>query len=371
MIRTHRIWLFCPAVLVLLTACSHQPPADFAPDPALVAQIREIQITTGYSRACPGSVVQASYDAVLADSTHVPFQHTYDEKHPPRLHMNFLELTSAEAVGRRDGSWVTDSDPLLSASTGFRLSAALRAKPSIRVTVTVAPDYSCATRAFAFEGEPGGNVQAGENGPNITVRVGRGRSPFYDKLIVVGIQVGAQAPFYELYDASSIRPADFLAVESRGGRGGPGIPGPRGGDGSPGASGCPAQAGGAGGDGGNGGPGAPGGRGGAMMIVAPESDPYMAGLITSRSPGGYGGPGGVGGVGGVGGKGGLGKAADGSTCANAADGVPGRRGLAGPVGSEGPRGPRPEILTVPSDQIFGPSVPPEIGALLGSSRRGR
>ena len=52
--RAQRLWLFSPLLLALVTACSHGPPADFAPDPALVAQIREIQITPAYASACPG-----------------------------------------------------------------------------------------------------------------------------------------------------------------------------------------------------------------------------------------------------------------------------------------------------------------------------
>ena len=363
-------WQFALALLPMLAACAHQPPADFAPDPALLAQIREIQITPGVARACPGFVIQASYEAVLVDGTHVPFQRTYDEKHPPRLHMMFLELSSPEAVSRTDGSWAMAQDPLVSASAGFQLTASLKAKPSIRGSVTVAPDYSCAPHAFAFEGEPGGRAQAGDNGPNVTVRIGRARSPFYDKLIVVGIQVGAQAPFYELYDAASIPPADWVAVDSRGGRGGIGTPGPKGGDGAPGASGCPAQVGGTGGDGGSGGPGAPGGRGGPVTIIAPADDPYMAGLIAVRSSGGYGGAGGPGGAAGVGGKGGQGKSpSGGGSCADAADGASGRKGQPGLAGSEGPRGPRPEMVTVPSGQLFGPGIPTELAVLLASSPR--
>ena len=365
--RVARTSWIAAALIPLVVACAHQPPADFAPDPSLLAQIREVQITPSFARVCPGAVIRASYEAVLVDGTHVPFQRTYDEKHPPRLHISFLELSSAEAAGRADGSWETAQDPLVSAAAGFRLTATMKAKPNIRGTVTVPPDYSCASRAFAFEGEPGGRAQAGENGPNVTVRIGKGRSPFYDKLIVVGIQVGAQAPFYALYDASSIPPADFITVESRGGRGGVGTPGPKGGDGAPGASGCPAQAGGAGGDGGSGGPGAPGGRGGPVSIIAPADDPYMAGLVSVRSSGGYGGVGGPGGAGGVGGPGGQGKTgAGGVTCADGASGIVGRKGPVGPAGSEGPRGPRPEMITVPSDQLFGPAIPSELAAVLAS-----
>ncbi len=356
---------FLASTLFIAAACGHQPPADFAPDPALVAQIRSIQIMPGYSRVCPGAAIPAQYEAVLADGTHIPFVHSYDEKHPPRLHVNFLALSSDEARSRSDGSWVSAQDPLLSASTGFRLTATLRAKPSIGGSVSVQPDYSCAPHAFEFEGLSGGRALSGDNGPPVTVTLARARSPFYEKLIVVGIQVGAQAPFYELYDAASIPPADFIGVTTRGGHGGAGVSGPPGGDGAPGASGCPAQAGGAGGDGGYGGPGAPGGRGGVVTVVVPADEPFMAGLVTAREPGGNGGPGGVGGNGGLGGRGGQGKTnSDGTKCADASEGAPGRKGLAGPVGSEGPRGPRTEIVAVPTDQLFGQAVPQELLALV-------
>ncbi len=176
-----------------LAACGHQPPADFAPDPALVAQIRSIQIMPGYSRVCPGAAIPAQYEAVLADGTHIPFVHSYDEKHPPRLHVNFLALSSDEAQSRSDGSWVSAQDPLLSASAGFRLTATLRAKPSIGGSVSVQPDYSCAQHAFEFEGAPGGRALSGDDGPPVTVTLARAHSPFYEKLIVVGIQVGTQS----------------------------------------------------------------------------------------------------------------------------------------------------------------------------------
>ena len=363
-------WLVGPVALCVFAACSHAPPADFAPDPGLLARIREIQIRTTAAQACPGTAIAASYDAVLDDGTHVPFQRTYDKKHPPRLHTVFLDLSSADATPNNDGNWAMAQDPLLSAASGFQLRASMRAKPSIQGSVTVPPDYSCAAHAFGFASEPGGASQAGGNGPDVTVRIGRGRSPFYDKLIIVGVQVGMQAPFYELYDGRTIPPADFVIIESRGGRGGAGGPGPKGGDGSPGAAGCPAQNGGPGGDGGNGGPGAPGGRGGPITIIVPADDPYMAGLVTARSPGGPGGPGGMGGPGGAGGKGGQGGVGgDARRCADGQDGAVGRKGQVGATGSEGPRGPQNQIVTLPGNQVFGPQIPAELAALLGQARR--
>src|SRR5258706_16286895 len=51
---------FCATLL--LGACSHAPPEGFAPDPGLVAQIRDIRIVTTYARTCPGAVIPASYE---------------------------------------------------------------------------------------------------------------------------------------------------------------------------------------------------------------------------------------------------------------------------------------------------------------------
>src|SRR5256886_14418036 len=88
-------------VALTLLGCSHAPPADFAPDPGLVAQIRDIRIVTRSARACPGSVIAASYEAVLASGERVTFARSYDQKHPPRLHVAFLDRESPDAVSQR------------------------------------------------------------------------------------------------------------------------------------------------------------------------------------------------------------------------------------------------------------------------------
>ncbi|HUL49019.1 MAG TPA: hypothetical protein VLT79_03270 [Gemmatimonadales bacterium] len=362
--------LFGPLLVSLTVACSHAPPEDFTPDPGLIARIRDIDIRTVQAQACPGGQVQASYDAVLDDGTHLPFVHSYDKKHPPRLHMVFLDLSSPDASPNRDGSWTTVSNPVATVSTGFRLTATLRAKPTIQHTISLAPDYSCMPHAFAFNGEPGHATQAGGNGPDVVVRLGIARSPFYDRLLVVGIEAGTALPVYALYDGNSIPPADFLVVESRGGRGGAGSPGTRGGNGVDGVVGCPGQAGAPGGDGGNGGPGAPGGRGGRITIVVPDAEPLLAGLVEVRSPGGSGGPGGPGGSPGTGGRGGPGAATrDGTHCADGQDGPDGRKGVQGPTGSEGPHGPRHNIVTVAARDVFGGELPPDLAELFAQSRR--
>ena len=359
---------FCATLPAL--GCSHAPPEGFAPDPGLVSQIREIRIVTSYARACPGSVVPTSYEAVLADGSRVPFSRTYDKKHPPRLHVVFLDRTSYEATTQEDGDWVTDGNALATATTGFRLTATLRAKPSVTSTVVLPPDYSCMPHAFAFSGEPGGPGQSGGNGPDVTVRLAILRSPFYDRLFVAGIQVGLAPPFYVLQDASVVPPADWLVVESRGGRGGAGSPGVVGNDGAGGSPGCPAQAGGPGGNGGNGGPGGSGGRGGRISIIVPVENPFLAGIVTGTSPGGTGGPGGAGGAGGKGGKGGKGGMdAANRRCADAADGAPGQAGNAGSTGSQGAPGPRSIVVTAPSREIFGLQAPPELAPLLERLQR--
>ena len=362
--------LATPWLATLLVACSHAPPADFTPDPGLVPQIRDIRIITAYARVCPGAVIPTNYEAVLADGARVPFARSYDKKHPPRLHVVFLDRESADAVSQEDGDWVTNGNPLETVTTGFRLTATLRAKPSATNTVVVPPDYSCMRHSFSFWGEQGGVGQPGGNGPDVTVRLAVLRSRFYDKLFVAGIQAGLAPPFYVLADASVVPPADWLLIETRGGRGGAGVSGVAGTDGAAGAAGCPAQPGAPGGNGGNGAPGGTGGRGGRINIIVPLDDPFLAGIVDGRSTGGPGGPGGVGGPGGSGGNGGKGALDAGNRrCSDAADGPPGQKGTAGPAGAQGAGGARAFVVTAPMKEVFGLQVPPEIGGLLERLQR--
>src|SRR5207247_2010076 len=80
---------------------------------------------------------------------------------------------------------------------------------------------------------------AGGNGPDVTVRLGIVRSPFYDKLIVAAVELGYSRPYYVFADGNTIPPANWLWVESRGGRGGAGTPGQNGSAGAAGQGGCP------------------------------------------------------------------------------------------------------------------------------------
>src|SRR6266576_6209836 len=178
------------ATAIVLAACGpKRPPASFAPDPGLVEQIREIRMSTSTS-ACPGEGFGAAYTAVLNDGSVVPFETRYDKDSPPRLHVVFLSRSSPDAPPLEGGGWVPLRDPLATAITGFRLTASLNAKPSLSTSTVVAPDYSCQQHTFGFRG-PG----SGASGPQVTVRLGILRSPYFDRLLVAGVEVEEAPPY--------------------------------------------------------------------------------------------------------------------------------------------------------------------------------
>ncbi|MGH7674899.1 MAG: hypothetical protein ACREMV_06460, partial [Gemmatimonadales bacterium] len=155
---------------LVLTSCSKPMPRDYAPDPGLVARIREIQMSTA-TQACPGQSFAAYYHAILGDGTRVRFASEYDDDHPPPLHVIFLDRTSPEADALRDGGWRADSDPVRSVRTGFRLTAVLRANPRLQATATLEPRYGCLDRMLEFDGSPGIAGTPGGDGPDVTVRL--------------------------------------------------------------------------------------------------------------------------------------------------------------------------------------------------------
>ncbi len=153
--------------IALTAACGpKRPPPSFAPDPGLVEQIRELRMSTSL-RSCPGESFGAVYTAVLNDGSLIPFETRYDKDHPPRLHVVFLERSSPDATPLEGGGWSAARDPLATAMTGFRLTASLKAKPSVTTSAVVTPDYTCLQHAFGFRG-----VGAGASGPQVTVRLG-------------------------------------------------------------------------------------------------------------------------------------------------------------------------------------------------------
>ena len=311
------------------------------------------------SQACPGETFGATYTAVLNDGALVPFETRYERKHPPRLHVTFLERTSSEATPLEGGAWAADPDALTSAVTGFRLTASLKAKPSVTTTAALTPDYGCMPHAFGFRG-----AGAGAPGPQVTVRVGILRSPFFQRLLVAGVEVEDAPPFYVFADANAVPPSDWLVIEARGARGARGTEGEPGSRGAPGAAGCPGGVGGRGGNGGNGGPGGYGGRGGQITIIAPTEEPFLAGLVDARTPGGEAGDGGAAGKGGAGGVGGEASNPSDAACTKGATGPAGRPGTKGVDGRDGQPGARPQILTVSGRDLWGTRVPPALVELL-------
>jgi hypothetical protein len=350
------------AIVSVLVACASKPPPDFAPDPALVARIEAIRVVPRTEYACPGGRIRADYEAVLDDGTVLPFSRDYDDDNPPSLHVVFLSRLSPEAASHEDGDWTADRDPLRSAMEGFRLTAVLRARPELTATAVVAPEYSCVPHAFGFSGA------TGLPGPDVLLRLGTVRSPFYDRLLVLAVEVGDAPPFYVLHDADLVPPSDWYVVGSQGGRGERGARGAQGGPGAEGRAGCPGGPGGAGGIGQAGGMGAPGGPGGSVTLLVPEDERFLAGLVDARSVGGPGGPGGRGGEGGPGGPGGQGILVNGQRCENGPAGPQGRDGPEGGEGPSGPPGNPPRVITVPSGDVFGSRVPQALQALLDFSR---
>jgi hypothetical protein len=84
-LASKRVWLGLVSVALLAVACSHRPPPGFAPDPSVVGEIQAIRIIPAEAWACPGTILSATYEAILADGSHVPFARSYDSKQPPRL----------------------------------------------------------------------------------------------------------------------------------------------------------------------------------------------------------------------------------------------------------------------------------------------
>jgi hypothetical protein len=370
--RTGWVWRGWLTAAAVATACSHRPPPDFAPDPTIVARIRSLRILPAADRACPGEPIRAAYEAVLNDSSVVPFETRYDKDRPPRLHVVFLSRTSPEAIAQENGDWSTNPDPLASAMHGFRLSAFFKAKPAVNAFATLDPSYHCQPHAFSFVGASGDRGMPGQDGPDVTVRLRVLRSPFYDRLVVAQVEVGQAPPFVVFADGETVPPADWLILETRGGRGGRGMDGASGGPGAAGAAGCPGAPGGPGGRGGTGSAGAPGGRGGRVTVIGPEDEPFLVGLVEGRSVGGQGGAGGRGGKGGPGGKGGEARSNDPNRrCQAGTDGAAGADGAAGPEGSGGIPGPRSQTILVPARDVF-PSagMPPSLAALLDYTERG-
>jgi hypothetical protein len=350
------------ALVAALSACAKKPPADFAPDPGLVARIHEIRMEVPVT-ACPGQTFRADYIAAMDDGEEIPFAASYDKKHPPALHVVFLSRYSAQATALENGNWAASPDPLASAVTGFHVRALMRANPRLIAEVVVPPSYECLDHTLEFVGARGRSGRDGGPGPDVTVRLGLVRSPFVERLIVAEVTVEQAPPLYVLADAEYVDPADWLRVAALGGPGSRGSDGAKGQAGRAGAPGCPGRAGEAGSAGGDGERGGDGGPGGHVTVIVAEEEPFLAGLVDARTDGGPGGDGGRGGKGGAGGAGGA-ATGDARRCKAGPPGPAGADGRDGPDGRGGRPGPRAQVITVPAASVFGTRPRPELEALL-------
>lgn len=174
------------------------------------------------------------------------------------------------------------------------------------------------------QGAPGGTGRAG---PKLTAFATLVKTPFYEKLLAVRLEGGAN-------DFLLFHPEGKLVIAARGGDGGPGGAGGRGGDGGSGGGGNPPGSGGHGGAGGNGGNGGSGGPGGSIELYFDERFPEIGKLIELATAGGSAGLGGSAGTGGSAGRAGS---TFGGTV-SASDGKAGASGAAGAQGSPGPAG---------------------------------
>src|SRR5690242_9649102 len=71
--------LLTAVLFAVAAACSHKPPADFAPDPGFIRGMRQLRISAAGS-ACPGGLIGASYEAQLESGLWYPFANRYDKK---------------------------------------------------------------------------------------------------------------------------------------------------------------------------------------------------------------------------------------------------------------------------------------------------
>jgi hypothetical protein len=122
---------------IMLTAVTCAIGVGRSSEPIDVRRVRELRILPSVLRACPSQRIVARYVAVLDSGV----LRQIDPEAP-----GLLDRSGTAAAPRRDGTWATDSEPLESAHTGFRLRAQLRENPAIAAETTVAPAYDCLPR---------------------------------------------------------------------------------------------------------------------------------------------------------------------------------------------------------------------------------
>lgn len=303
---------------LLLSACTHRPAGvSTAPTPR---DIRALSIVPASSRVCPGQAITAQYVARLGDGSRVSLTHA---------DLSLLVLRGVTAEPLRDGTWQTSAEPLVSAVSGFRLSAALASDTSVRADTTIVPTYECIHTSIELP--PSDQFHLTE----AHVRLGTFTTPFYDSVVVAVVETGDRAPIVTLLSPSQMR-SGAIKIHA------PGKAGKAGRGGNGGADGQACANGENGDDGERGEPGQPGGR---VDIIVQNEAPWLADLIAVSNPGGRGGQGGRGGAGG---RAGQQVRQSGGACTSRA----GRAGRMGEPGLDGPAGLPPRTTYVISSLLW-------------------
>ena len=283
-----------------------------ASEPPPRRDIRHLTILPSTKTVCPGQPIAAGYQARLSDASRVLLG-------PDEL--SRLTLRGIAAEPRPDGSWQTHADPIESAVTGFRLSAALSADPEIHADTVVVPTYQCLRTAISLP------ISDRYRQAKAHVRVGVFATPFYDSIVVAAVEPEGDAPFVIVLGPDRIR-GGALQISAEGKSGKPGRAGSAGTDGGP----C--EDGEAGTDGDD---GEAGEAGGEVDVILEAGVTWLAPVVNVSNSGGRGGSGGPGGRGGR-----AGSRSDRPGCNPKA----GRSGRAGRSGNDGLPGPYPRTTTV-------------------------
>lgn len=312
-------------------------------------RIRALRIAPLEASVCPGQPIHAAYTAVLDDGSARPLEGA-------ALGLLSRQGDAVQPLDR--GMWVTDPDPLVSAMTGFHLTAWLTANPAVTAETTVVPAFTCAKRSFAFYGA------SGVDGPDVTVRVAQMRTPFHDSVVVVVIEPVNRKPVHALLRAADLRPG-ALKVASIGSAGRAGAAG-RSTYSTPECT--------NGEDGANGQDGYPGADGGQLTVISDGDRAWLQDLFELVSVGGAGGAGGAAGIGGPAGV--VRQTAPGQPACPATR--RGRNGRAGTSGVPGGPGPKPKrldstlsLLWFGSQTFEDPATSKALSALLNYTLHGQ
>jgi hypothetical protein len=241
-----------PLFLTLLALAGCATPA---PVPIAVGRVRALWLDPGDARACPGEQIKATYTAVLDDSSFRVID---------GANLRALDRTGVNVRPGADGSWDTESEPLISAMTGFHLRAVLHDHPATSADTTVAPTYDCPRKLI-------GLTANAFNGPAVTVRLSQFRSPYYDSLVVIAVDVEGRPTTYVLLGPAQMT-HNSVQLSASGGSGDTG--------GSRGVGlGCEM--------------GRPGGMGGRFTVYVEAGRQSLLDLIVTTNAGGSGGSGGI------------------------------------------------------------------------------